>query len=78
MGLILGCIVVFWHALSGWLSVRQHFGAFWGVLVIPTQHLPLCRVWDALTDGFVPRGSPQPWMHPEAEAPDGTDPQVWL
>ncbi|NXK53547.1 FEZ1 protein, partial [Chauna torquata] len=34
------------------------------------------EVWDALTDGFVPRGSPRPWLHPEAEAPDSTDPQL--
>ncbi|NXC49717.1 FEZ1 protein, partial [Penelope pileata] len=34
------------------------------------------EVWDALTDGFAPRGSPRPWLHPEAEAPDGTDPQL--
>uniref|UniRef100_G1MPV8 Fasciculation and elongation protein zeta 1 n=1 Tax=Meleagris gallopavo TaxID=9103 RepID=G1MPV8_MELGA len=40
------------------------------------EHLQDEEVWDALTDGFVPRGSPQPWMHPEAEAPDGTDPQL--
>ncbi|NXS63294.1 FEZ1 protein, partial [Brachypteracias leptosomus] len=33
-------------------------------------------VWDALTDGFAPRGSPRPWLLPEAEAPDGTDPQL--
>uniref|UniRef100_A0A8C3Q2R3 Fasciculation and elongation protein zeta 1 n=1 Tax=Chrysolophus pictus TaxID=9089 RepID=A0A8C3Q2R3_CHRPC len=40
------------------------------------EHLQDEEVWDALTDGFVPRGSPRPWMHPEAEAPDGTDPQL--
>ncbi|XP_068274425.1 fasciculation and elongation protein zeta-1 [Nyctibius grandis] len=34
------------------------------------------EVWDALTDGFAPRGSPQPWLHPGAEAPDSTDPQL--
>ncbi|KAI6073130.1 Fasciculation and elongation protein zeta-1 [Aix galericulata] len=34
------------------------------------------EVWDALTDGFAPRDSPRPWLHPEAEAPDGTDPQL--
>ncbi|XP_066837401.1 fasciculation and elongation protein zeta-1 isoform X2 [Anser cygnoides] len=34
------------------------------------------EVWDALTDGFAPRDSPRPWLHPEAEAPDGTDPQA--
>ncbi|XP_052642194.1 fasciculation and elongation protein zeta-1 [Harpia harpyja] len=34
------------------------------------------EVWDALTDGFVPRGSPRPWLLPGAEAPDGTDPQL--
>ncbi|XP_064326905.1 fasciculation and elongation protein zeta-1 isoform X4 [Phalacrocorax carbo] len=34
------------------------------------------EVWDALTDGFAPRGSPQPWLLPGAEAPDGTDPQL--
>ncbi|NXI40797.1 FEZ1 protein, partial [Galbula dea] len=34
------------------------------------------EVWDALTDGFAPRGSPQPWLLPEAEASDGTDPQL--
>ncbi|KAK1213668.1 FEZ1 protein, partial [Pygoscelis papua] len=33
-------------------------------------------VWDALTDGFAPRGSPRPWLLPGAEAPDGTDPQL--
>ncbi|XP_010281342.1 PREDICTED: fasciculation and elongation protein zeta-1-like, partial [Phaethon lepturus] len=33
------------------------------------------EVWDALTDGFAPRGSPQPWLLPRAETPDGTDPQ---
>uniref|UniRef100_A0A8C4UXS8 Fasciculation and elongation protein zeta 1 n=1 Tax=Falco tinnunculus TaxID=100819 RepID=A0A8C4UXS8_FALTI len=33
------------------------------------------EVWDALTDGFAPRGSPRPWLLPEAEAPDSTDPQ---
>ncbi|KFW71267.1 Fasciculation and elongation protein zeta-1, partial [Pygoscelis adeliae] len=36
------------------------------------------EVWDALTDGFAPRGSPRPWLLPGAEAPDGTDPQAWL
>ncbi|NXD87286.1 FEZ1 protein, partial [Halcyon senegalensis] len=34
------------------------------------------EVWDALTDGFAPRGSPQPWLLPETEAPDSTDPQL--
>ncbi|KFQ38314.1 Fasciculation and elongation protein zeta-1, partial [Mesitornis unicolor] len=34
------------------------------------------EVWDALTDGFAPRGSPQPWLLPGAEAPNGTDPQL--
>ncbi|NXS99483.1 FEZ1 protein, partial [Jacana jacana] len=34
------------------------------------------EVWDALTDGFAPRGSPRPWLLPGAEAPDGTDPQL--
>ncbi|XP_010139973.1 PREDICTED: fasciculation and elongation protein zeta-1-like [Buceros rhinoceros silvestris] len=33
-------------------------------------------VWDALTDGFAPRGSPRPWLLPEVEATDGTDPQL--
>ncbi|KAK2511148.1 fasciculation and elongation protein zeta-1 [Columba guinea] len=33
------------------------------------------EVWDALTDGFAPRGSPRPWLLPEAETPDSTDPQ---
>ncbi|NWR25241.1 FEZ1 protein, partial [Emberiza fucata] len=33
------------------------------------------EVWDALTDGFAPRGSPQPWQLPGTEALDGTDPQ---
>ncbi|NXU91885.1 FEZ1 protein, partial [Xiphorhynchus elegans] len=32
-------------------------------------------VWDALTDGFSPRSSTQPWLLPENEAPDGTNPQ---
>ncbi|NWU92566.1 FEZ1 protein, partial [Upupa epops] len=35
------------------------------------------EVWDALTDGFAPRGSPRPWLLPRPEAPDGTDPQVY-
>ncbi|XP_069644414.1 fasciculation and elongation protein zeta-1 [Haliaeetus albicilla] len=34
------------------------------------------EVWDALTDGFVPRGSPRPWLLPGAEAPNGTDLQL--
>ncbi|NXG50072.1 FEZ1 protein, partial [Psilopogon haemacephalus] len=34
------------------------------------------EVWDALTDGFVPRGSPRPWLLPEAEVVDGTEPQL--
>ncbi|NXP43497.1 FEZ1 protein, partial [Heliornis fulica] len=34
------------------------------------------EVWDALTDGFAPRGSPRPWLLPGAEAPDGTDSQL--
>ncbi|XP_051494673.1 fasciculation and elongation protein zeta-1 isoform X2 [Apus apus] len=34
------------------------------------------EVWDALTDGFTPRGSPRPWLLPGAEAPNGTDPQL--
>ncbi|XP_064029404.1 fasciculation and elongation protein zeta-1 isoform X1 [Pogoniulus pusillus] len=34
------------------------------------------EVWDALTDGFGPRGSPQPWLLPEAEVLDGTNPQL--
>ncbi|NWY53446.1 FEZ1 protein, partial [Chionis minor] len=34
------------------------------------------EVWDALTDGFAPQGSPRPWLLPGAEAPDGTDPQL--
>ncbi|XP_075630606.1 fasciculation and elongation protein zeta-1 isoform X3 [Balearica regulorum gibbericeps] len=34
------------------------------------------EVWDALTDGFAPRGSPRPWLLAGAEAPDGTDPQL--
>ncbi|KFQ54649.1 Fasciculation and elongation protein zeta-1, partial [Nestor notabilis] len=34
------------------------------------------EVWDALTDGFVPRSSPRPWLLPGAEAPDGTDHQL--
>ncbi|NWV84446.1 FEZ1 protein, partial [Dasyornis broadbenti] len=33
------------------------------------------EVWDALTDGFAPRSSPRPWLHPGTEALDGTDPQ---
>ncbi|NXP17679.1 FEZ1 protein, partial [Scytalopus superciliaris] len=33
------------------------------------------EVWDALTDGFAPRSSAQPWLLPENEAPDGTNPQ---
>lgn len=68
-GGILGCFEAFWHAILGQLSGRQHFG-------IGAHHPPPCRVWDALTDGFVPRGSPRPWLLPGAEAPDGTDPQV--
>ncbi|NXA06666.1 FEZ1 protein, partial [Sapayoa aenigma] len=34
------------------------------------------EVWDALTDGFAPRHSPQPWLLPGTEAPDGTNPQL--
>ncbi|NXL68771.1 FEZ1 protein, partial [Chordeiles acutipennis] len=34
------------------------------------------EVWDALTDGFTPRSSSRPWLLPEAEATDGTDPQL--
>ncbi|NXH13321.1 FEZ1 protein, partial [Bucco capensis] len=34
------------------------------------------EVWDALTDGLAPRVSPQPWLLPEAEASDDTDPQL--
>ncbi|NXF10967.1 FEZ1 protein, partial [Smithornis capensis] len=34
------------------------------------------EVWDALTDGFAPRSSPQPWLLPGTEAPDGTNPQL--
>ncbi|NXN07608.1 FEZ1 protein, partial [Indicator maculatus] len=34
------------------------------------------EVWDALTDGFGPQGSPQPWLLPEAEVLDGSDPQL--
>ncbi|KAM6998606.1 fasciculation and elongation protein zeta-1 [Passerculus sandwichensis] len=34
------------------------------------------EVWDALTDGFAPRGSPRPWKLPGTEALDGTDPQL--
>ncbi|NXG60132.1 FEZ1 protein, partial [Hemiprocne comata] len=34
------------------------------------------EVWDALTDGFTPRGSPRPWLLPGADAPNGTDPQL--
>ncbi|KAM4646368.1 fasciculation and elongation protein zeta-1 [Amazona ochrocephala] len=34
------------------------------------------EVWDALTDGFAPRSSPQPWLLPGAEASDGTDHQL--
>ncbi|NXG25985.1 FEZ1 protein, partial [Grallaria varia] len=34
------------------------------------------EVWDALTDGFAPRSSPRPWLLPENEAPDGTNPQL--
>ncbi|NXW83503.1 FEZ1 protein, partial [Alopecoenas beccarii] len=30
------------------------------------------EVWDALTDGF----APQPWVLPETESPDSTDPQI--
>ncbi|NXT78448.1 FEZ1 protein, partial [Zapornia atra] len=36
------------------------------------------EVWDALTDGFAPRGSPRPWLLPGAEAPDATDPHLCL
>ncbi|NWR81758.1 FEZ1 protein, partial [Centropus unirufus] len=31
------------------------------------------EVWDALTDGFAPRGSPRPWLHPEAESSSSSD-----
>ncbi|NXM73089.1 FEZ1 protein, partial [Serilophus lunatus] len=34
------------------------------------------EVWDALTDGFAPRSSLQPWLLPGTEAPDGTNPQL--
>ncbi|XP_064254111.1 fasciculation and elongation protein zeta-1 [Passer domesticus] len=34
------------------------------------------EVWDALTDGFAPRGSPRPWQLPGTEPLDGTDPQL--
>ncbi|XP_065508181.1 fasciculation and elongation protein zeta-1 [Caloenas nicobarica] len=34
------------------------------------------EVWDALTDGFAPRGSPRPWLLPETEASDSTGPQL--
>ncbi|KFP98906.1 Fasciculation and elongation protein zeta-1, partial [Leptosomus discolor] len=34
------------------------------------------EVWDALTDGFAPRGSPRPWLLPGTEAPDGSDTQL--
>ncbi|XP_010006424.1 PREDICTED: fasciculation and elongation protein zeta-1 [Chaetura pelagica] len=34
------------------------------------------EVWDALTDGFTPRGSPRPWLLPGTETPSGTDPQL--
>ncbi|NWR92350.1 FEZ1 protein, partial [Furnarius figulus] len=34
------------------------------------------EVWDALTDGFAPRSSTKPWLLPENEAPDGTNPQL--
>ncbi|KAM9369972.1 fasciculation and elongation protein zeta-1 [Phaethornis superciliosus] len=34
------------------------------------------EVWDALTDGFSPRGSPRPWLLPGAEAPNSTDLQL--
>ncbi|XP_071432370.1 fasciculation and elongation protein zeta-1 isoform X3 [Pithys albifrons albifrons] len=34
------------------------------------------EVWDALTDGFAPRSSPQPWLLPENEVPDSTNPQL--
>ncbi|NXQ77680.1 FEZ1 protein, partial [Quiscalus mexicanus] len=33
------------------------------------------EVWDALTDGFAPRGSPRPWQLPGTEALDGSNPQ---
>ncbi|NXF80855.1 FEZ1 protein, partial [Sclerurus mexicanus] len=33
------------------------------------------EVWDALTDGFAPRSSTQPWLLSENEAPNGTNPQ---
>ncbi|NXX98819.1 FEZ1 protein, partial [Centropus bengalensis] len=34
------------------------------------------EVWDALTDGFAPRGSPRPWLHPEAESSSSSDLQL--
>ncbi|NWS77114.1 FEZ1 protein, partial [Crotophaga sulcirostris] len=34
------------------------------------------EVWDALTDGFAPRGSPRPWLLPEAEVSNGSDLQL--
>ncbi|KFV84936.1 Fasciculation and elongation protein zeta-1, partial [Struthio camelus australis] len=34
------------------------------------------EVWDALTDGFAPHGSPRHWLLPDAEAPDGADLQL--
>ncbi|XP_054251653.1 fasciculation and elongation protein zeta-1 [Indicator indicator] len=34
------------------------------------------EVWDALTDGFGPRGSPRPWLLPEAEVLDSSDLQL--
>ncbi|KFV04962.1 Fasciculation and elongation protein zeta-1, partial [Pterocles gutturalis] len=40
------------------------------------EHLQDEEVWDALTDGFAPRSSPRPWLHPGDEAPDSTDPQL--
>ncbi|NXN99925.1 FEZ1 protein, partial [Rhinopomastus cyanomelas] len=35
------------------------------------------EVWDALTDGFAPRSSPQHWLLSRPEAPNGTDPQLY-
>ncbi|XP_069732650.1 fasciculation and elongation protein zeta-1 [Phaenicophaeus curvirostris] len=34
------------------------------------------EVWDALTDGFAPRGSPRPWLLPETESSSGSDLQL--
>jgi len=70
-GCVLGYFEAFWSAALGQLSGRQDLG-------ITTHRPPPRRVWDALTDGFTPQGSPRPWLLPGAEAPDGTDPQVRL